>query len=254
MDLRRDEFQLWDQGKQRPIVQFSVDTRPITVLILVDNSGSTYASEAWRLRAVDGFVSRLQSNDRAGISTLTQVIQPLTSDITELQSAGRRAAAKDRYSPIWQATANAITDLEPLTGFRAVLLLTDALDTSSPTPPESLAQAAHRADVVLYNAVLDNPMGSAGNTVDPNYQLRVERAQQQLKDLVRSTGGRSISIRGTDQVERVFRGITDELRHRYVIGFQPAALDGKYHQIRMRATRPNITVNARTGYFAIRQN
>jgi Ca-activated chloride channel family protein len=249
-DLRRDEFELWDAGKRKEILQFAIDTRPINVNILLDNSPSTYASGSWRMAAIEGFLNGLRGDDRASLRTLTRLVQSPTNDVDLLRAAIQGAVQKDQYSPIWQACELAIQQLETVTGYRAVLVFTDGLDTSSAGPPESLLRLVERSDVVLYLAMLDNPMPTNSNSVEGDYQLRVERAQAKLMDLVKSSGGRTISVRGTQHVREVFMGITDELRHRYLLGFQAEALDGKYHQLRLRVTRPRVTVNGRTGYMA----
>jgi len=252
-DLTAAEFELWDDGARRTIAMFSRERRSITVAMVVDNSPSAASSVKVRQAALVAFISGLEQGDRAGVRTVTESVQPVTDDFKVLRAALPRAMAAERHSPIWLAVETAVRELQPLAGSRAVLVFTDALNTSPGLTPPELLTLARGTDVALYAAMPANtPWSSsaAGGTPVAD-RLAIERAQEQFRMLVRDTGGRPLALTGSiDNVERAFRKLSDELRYKYLLGFTPDKLDGKFHSIRLRVTRPDARVVARTGYIA----
>jgi Ca-activated chloride channel family protein len=71
-----------------------------------------------------------------------------------------------------------------------------------------------------------------------------------LKRLTKETGGGYFELETTTDLAPTFTRIAHELHSQYVLGFTPAALDGKLHQLTLRVKRPGLTVRARWTYFA----
>lgn len=74
-----------------------------------------------------------------------------------------------------------------------------------------------------------------------------------IKSIARRSGGRGTELGTADDLAAVLTGIADELHHQYLIGFTPAAFDGKSHKIEVRVIRPDLTVRARELYVAVRK-
>ena len=271
-DLRRDELELQDDGRKREILQFSLEERPITIAILIDNSGSmtprdnldTTPWKRWQHTAVEAVISSLRPADRASLSTLYRRVEHLTGNREQLLAAMSRPWEADKYSPIWAAVAREVGDLDQASGQRAVLVFTDGFNNQGdPSPPDSLKKLAQTTDVSLYAAVLElatgtsrvgsaqqRDSGAASNqTTTPVSFLR----REELRQLVQTTGGRSVEFRWTPQVEKTFERITDELRFRYLLGFRTENLDGRYHSLHVRTSRRGASVTARPGYIAPRK-
>ena len=57
-------------------------------------------------------------------------------------------------------------------------------------------------------------------------------------------------LKKTAELAPTFSRVAQELRSQYLIGFAPAALDGKVHKLEVRVNRPGMTVRARRSYLA----
>lgn len=79
-------------------------------------------------------------------------------------------------------------------------------------------------------------------------------ADDYLDQMARASGGTLVRADTLAHLPRAFRQIAEELRTQYSLGYYPAnaARDGKFRKIRVRASRPNVSVRARPGYRARR--
>jgi hypothetical protein len=126
-------------------------------------------------------------------------------------------------TPLWNAVYDAALKLQPVTGNKALLILTDGFDTGSTHTWNEAADAVNRADASLY--VKQYKTGS-GRSFAPD-----------LSSLIIATGG-------TRDYQQIFS------RQRYVLGFHPEKLSAKRkHEVRIEITRPDLTVRSRKTYF-----
>lgn len=139
-------------------------------------------------------------------------------------------------SPLWNAIYDAARiKLQPATGNKALLMLTDGFDSGSTHTWNQAASALNRADASLY--VIQYKSGS-GRSFAPD-----------LNRLVAEAGGTRFRAPAGHYRQIVSRIETD-LRHRYVLGFRPENLTGNVkHEVRIEVTRPDLSVRARNTYF-----
>ncbi len=74
-----------------------------------------------------------------------------------------------------------------------------------------------------------------------------------IKNIARRSGGRATELGKDDDLAKALTAIADELHHQYLIGFTPAAFDGKSHKIEVRLKKADLTVRARQQYVAVRK-
>ena len=127
-------------------------------------------------------------------------------------------------SPLWNAVYDAARiKLQPITGNKALLILTDGFDSGSTHTRNQAADAVNRADASLYAIQYKSGLGSS--------------FAPDLYRLVLETGGTRFTAPNGDYRQIVSRLETD-LRNRYVLGFRPERLSGKVrHEIRIDLTR-----------------
>lgn len=257
--LTRDEFQVYDNDVRRSIESFWIDDNlPLTLGVLVDASESqedqisehrqTALSVLERiLRPGDrAFVIFVDENVRlwadltatlAGIRTALAVVpvEPFGNPCARQQGgfAGITISACGS-SPLWDAIYDAASlKLRPLTGNKALLILTDGFDSGSAHTWRQAVDAAAKADANVY-AVQYRSV--SGRSFAPD-----------LYRLVAEAGGTTFR---TPDAESVAARIETDLRHRYVLGFRPERLSGKVrHSIRAEVKAPNLTVRGRKTYF-----
>src|SRR4051794_37684652 len=131
-DLVADDFEIKDQGKVRPISVFSNEIQPLSVVVMLDRSGSMRGNVGLVQAAARAFVEKLAENDRARVGGFADriEIQPaeFTADHTELLRALQVDTPVTGPTPLWNAVDQAITALKEQEGRRVVLVFSDGGD------------------------------------------------------------------------------------------------------------------------------
>src|SRR5262249_3442698 len=131
-DLAREDFEVADNGKGRDITAFANDVQPITVVMMLDRSGSMEGNFQLVQRAAEQFVDVMRPDDRARIGSFSNRIQvdprDFTSDHGELISILRHDLQVAGPTPLWNAINVGITALLHQQGRRVVLVFTDGMD------------------------------------------------------------------------------------------------------------------------------
>jgi Ca-activated chloride channel homolog len=238
-DLVKDDFTVLDNGTPREITLFSSDTQPITVVIMLDMSGSMFPRFLKLRTSTLSFVDALQPHDRAQIGSFGDeiAISPhLTGDKELLRRVLRNELWPMGGTPIWNALDAAMTALASETGRRVVLTITDGRNMCSfprCLKPGDVERRAVREGFMLY------AIGMDGTGLD-----------REIMTIAEETGGGHFALPVGADLSVTFARVADELRRQYLIGFSPTALDGKLHAVEVRVGRPGMKVRARRNYLA----
>ena len=272
-DLQKTEFTVTDNGKKQPIAVFSNDIQPITIVVMLDRSGSMAANFELVRDATGEFISRLLPADKARIGSLSHeiVISPsqFTSDHGALMAVMRYGLQDIGPSPVWTAVDRSITALLPEGGRRVVLLFSDGHDEPERgqihTDVKDIIWRSKVDEIMIYCIGLPNedyrpslavflprprpgyPPAGGG----PNWTRKVKPPDPALKDLAAESGGGYFEMDGLLDLKATFARVADELHHQYVIGFVPTKLDSKEHKIQVKLSREDMTVRARRSYVAL---
>ena len=261
-NLTRDEFHVYDNDVRRPIENLWADNDlPLTLGVIIDTSESQKDQiSEHRQTAIELLERILRSGDRAFVISVDEDIKlwvDLTEAIADLRkqmagspgdlfgepcaiqrssAPGLRPTSACGSSPLWDAIYDAARlRLHSLTGNKAMLVLTDGFDTGSTHSWRQAADAASRADAVVY--AIQYRSGFGGSFAPDLYRLVAEAGGTWF----RAPGG---------EYGRIVSRIETDLRHRYVLGFRPERLSAKIrHDIRVEVTRPDLTVRARRTYL-----
>jgi VWFA-related protein len=273
-DLKRDEFMVFDDGRRRPIQAFHRELdMPLTFGLVVDTSG-TQANYVEKHKAdlQQFFKAVLQPRDRAFLVTIPNTARldvDLTDSVESLQQAtarltkwGAKKMNKETFGGncppilfvsgrtcgtlIWNGVwAAAKLRLHNETGRKAIVLMTDGLDTGSEHSLAATIEAAQGADAPVYTiASLPHfPFTSRVRAENSGLAMRLQRLSEE-------TGGGYFLV--TTDPSGIFQQIEEELRHLYVLSFTlpEADRDGKFHRLDVRTSRADVKVRARAGYVA----
>ena len=243
-DLDRDNFTVTDDGKPVELTQFSNATQPFTVVVMLDTSASMTANLELLNRAAEQFLMRLLPVDRAQVGAFNDKIQlsgRFTNDRDELIGAlddlqfGNPTRLND-------ALATSLDALERIEGRRVVLVFTDGEDTSSKLGFRTVLDRARDEEVMVYAIGLESEFFNG-------QRVQRSRPSRDLRKIADETGGGYFELKKTDQLAPTFTRVAQELRSQYLLGFAPAALDGKVHRLDVRS-RAGTTVRARKSYLA----
>jgi len=131
-DLDREKFEVQDDGKRQDLTLFANEIQPITVVMLLDRSGSMRANFDLVEKAAEQFVDVMLPADKARIGSFANRIQvdpsDFTSDHDTLVKILRTELQPEGPTPLWNAVNVGITDLLHQEGRRVVLVFTDGMD------------------------------------------------------------------------------------------------------------------------------
>ena len=284
-DLTRDAFTILDNGRRQELTLFANDIQPITVVMLLDRSGSMKANFSLVQQAAERFVDVMLPADKARIGSFSNRIQvdprDFTSDHEELYRILRTELQEEGPTPLWNSINVGITALLHQQGRRVILVFTDGMD--APFPGQSnnslkdVMKRAEEEDVMVY-AIGLNPSdpyaggggyrrgggGGGGGFGGGGFGRRggfgrgfggggrppvADHPDEGLPKIASATGGGYFELTTTKDLAATFARVADELHHQYALGFTPEKLDGKMHALDVRS-QPGLTVKARRSYLA----
>jgi Ca-activated chloride channel homolog len=254
-DLKQADFEVMDNGVRRQIQDFHAGDAAVSLAVLLDISGSmAVGGNMNRAReAVNIALSNLRKGDEAALFTFDSVLQEVrtfTRDlhhITSVNLEGKPWGMTSLYDAIGTTAHRAA---ERTNRHRAVLVVTDGVDTGSRMTPPQVSYVASSIDVPVYLLVVSNPVDN------PGHKLAVLAAAGQtidntatLADLSRWTGGDMAIASDIPEATKALASLMTNLRHQYLISFEPGARPG-WHPIEIRTRKKNLIVHARSGYMA----
>jgi VWFA-related protein len=162
--LTRDDFEVLDNGTPQDLTVFSSDIQPITIVIMLDRSGSMMDNFNLVQRAAEEFVENLLPADKARLGNFSNDIQidppAFTSDRAELLRILGENLQAAGPTPLWNATAAAMDALANETGRRVVLVFTDGKDsTEGPDVTHTFAEVRDRSraeEIMVYGIGLSD--------------------------------------------------------------------------------------------------
>jgi VWFA-related protein len=183
-DLTRDDFEILDNGVPQPLTVFDNGVQPITLVMMLDRSGSMVQNYRLVREAAEEFVANLLPDDRTRIGSFSTRIridpESFTSDKSELLQILREKLQEQGPTPLWNATAEAMDALAREDGRRVVLTFTDGKDTPGWMPTrvdaEDIRRRSLSEEIMIYAIGLSERCGPdpaptpASNK--PSYQRR----------------------------------------------------------------------------------
>jgi len=259
--LRKDDFAVFENGNPQDIAFFEANSTPITVMLLLDLSGSTKDKIKLMKKTASKFIDSFSPADRVAVASFTRRFQ-LVSDFTSdhkllkrrIDEMKNRGGGTGYYDAVWTA----LDRLDRAGNNRkALVVLTDGVDDDlqdlkkkhSQHAFQDLVDRASEDDVTIYPIYLDTESGAAkrlGGDTHRQYQT----ARSQVLVVAEQTGGTVIQAGDDKQLEAAYKSVAAELHTLYSLAYAPADLkrDGKWRQIHVQINRPNVTVKARRGF------
>ena len=243
--LTRPQFKVFEDGREQPLSLFSVEETPFAAAILLDTSGSMEMRLTLARAAAIRFLEGMRQDDVASVYNFHSEVEQLQDfspgrDLPPmaytLHSVGMTA--------LNDAVVRASKDLSQRSEKRrAVILLTDGLDTKSAATAEKALNAALAANATIYTVDMIDPQAKA---------MEKMQAAGALKYFASKSGGRYISSPGGQALDDAFEEIREELSNQYTLGYRPTnkARDGRWRKIELKLDRPELNARTRDGYRA----
>ncbi|CAN5591418.1 MAG: VWA domain-containing protein [Acidobacteria bacterium] len=247
-DLVMDDFEIYDNGQLQTITSFDNTPLPITVIVMLDTSGSMTLALDFVKEGAEQFVIRMLPEDVAMVGAFNDKIQFIPRDefTSDRDFLIRSLKDLDFGYPtrLYDAVDESIDKLHGVEGRKVVLVFTDGDDTASRgANARGMQEKARAEDVMIYAIGLENRYFNGQRTV-------LSRPDRGLRGLAEETGGGYFLLKRTDELNSTFTRVAQELRSQYVLGFTPQVRDGKVHKLDVRVKRPGATARARKSYVA----
>jgi len=244
-DLTKDDFEILDNDKVQSIIYFENVIQPISVVVMLDTSGSMTGSISLLKEAAEQFLLRLLPADQGRVGAFNDKIQisahftknrdELISEVKELDFGnGTR---------LWDAVLMSLDELKGIEGRRVVLVFTDGEDTESRARLGSTIDRARLDDAMVY------AIGLESNFFNGQRMVR-SQPDSGLRKLADEPGGGYFELKKTADLAPTFTRVAQELHAQYVMGFTPTQLDGRVHKLTVKTRPPGTTARARRSYVA----
>ena len=252
--LASTDFEVRDNGQVRPILSLRSDRQsPLSLAILVDMSGSMRigAKIAMARQAYDSILTQLhQGQDEVALFTFDKSLhqrRDFTHDLATLKGALTDFEPFGTTS-LFDATAAAARKLAARSAaHKAIIVLTDGIDTSSAMSAREVSGLASSIDV---------PVFVVATVPSLDQRVMLEAAGRSapsdaadLRDLAEWTGGQFVFASTLLETVVAASGLVDGLRLQYVLAIE-AASGREWRRLDVRVKRPSTIVKARNGYFA----
>ena len=252
--LTTADFEVRDNGELRPILSLRSDRQsPLSLAILVDMSGSMRVGPkvAMARQAYDSVLSQLrQGQDEVALFTFDSSLhdrRDFTRDLATLKGALSEFEPFGTTS-LYDATAATARQLAARSGtHKAIIVLTDGIDTSSEMTAREVSGVASSIDVPVF-VVATVPSLDQRLMLEASGRATPSDAAD-LRDLAEWTGGQFVFASTFVETVVAASSLIDELRQQYVLAIE-AASGREWRRLDIRVRRPSTIVKARSGYFA----
>jgi VWFA-related protein len=250
-DLDQPAFTVFENGKRQPITLFRRDDVPVSLGLLIDNSGSMRRLRSRVEAAALAFARASNPQDEMFVINFAdkaQIDVPLTSDVRVLEASIARV---DSIGGTAMRDAVGMAERylrDHATRDRKVLVvITDGNDNASLTTVDRLRKQAEESETVI------DAIGLFGD----GETSKARTGRHELGALTERTGGAAYYPESSDQIESVAVALARQIRNQYTIAYSPLnqALDGSYRTIRLTVTGSDrLVVHTRPGYRATLQD
>jgi Ca-activated chloride channel family protein len=250
-NLPKEAFTVLEDGKPQEIKVFRREDIPVSLGLVIDNSGSMRDKRA-KVEAANLALIRdsnpedeifvVNFNDEAFLDLPHQ--KDFTNDVKELEEALTRVDSRGGTA-MRDALRMSIDHVKEKghKDKRALVMVTDGNDNSSVVSIENLVKAAQQSEVLVYG------IGLLGD----EERREAARAQRAMKSLAESTGGEVFFPKDLSEVDKIAHQVARDIRNQYTISYAPSntVLDGAYRKIEITVKAPgNPKVRTRSGYYA----
>ena len=300
-DLTQTDFLLDEDGRTQVIRYFSRETDlPLTLGLLVDTSGSQRNVLADERLASYHFLDKMMREDKDMAFVIhfdfeVELLEDLTSSRQTLRKAldeleigtgrrqgnqggggsgggypggrgrgGRGGGGTDLYDAVYLGADEIMRKQH---GRKAMIILSDGVDTGSKYPLTQAVESAQRSDTLVYSILFSDPDAYGGMGLPGGFGGRrrgmgggmppgrgmgnTEDGKKVLQRIATETGGRFFEVSKRMPIDKVYEAIQEDLRSQYSIGYTPEGgpNNSEYRRIHLTTKQKVLVVQTREGYY-----
>jgi VWFA-related protein len=247
-NLPQNAFKVFENGTEQPIKSFHREDVPVSLCIIIDNSGSmrdkrikveTASADLVKASNPQDEVCVVNFNDEPFLDVpFTNDIKKLEQGLARLDSRGGTAMRDTISMSIDYMKESSKKDKKVL------LIVTDGNDTASTGSLEKLVAKSQKSEVLIY----------AIGLLNEEERREAKKAKRALDELTSASGGLAYYPKELAEVDKIALQVAHEIRNQYTITYAPviSTLDGSFRQIKVTVQGAGRTalVRTRTGYYA----
>jgi len=254
-DLKQGNFRVFEQNIEQKLSFFSRDDIPVTMGLVIDNSGSMREKRDQVNAAAMTFVRTSNPQDEAFVVNFNDEYYldtdgDFTSDQANLHDALARIDTRGSTA-LYDALIGSLAHLKKgHKDKRVLLLVTDGEDTASEKTFEDAIKASEESNATIY------AIGVYSEDDLEHDKRMVRRSKKVLSEIAEATGGLAYFPDKLEQVTPICEQVAREIRNQYTLGYYPVntARDGTFRPLKVQVIPPNgrgkLSVRTRTGYYA----
>ncbi len=253
--LGRDDFEVLEDGKPQKIAVFEKDSStPLEIVLAIDASLSVFSDERLEREAARHFVNALlRPQDQLDLMSFADQVSEVvsfTNDKRRIERGFGQIQHGDEtalYNAVYLASQRLAQTRQDSGQRRAMVLITDGVDTAHGLDYQQAVEQAQRAGAMVYPIIVVPVEADAGRNTG---------GEHALIQMARDTGGKYYYVEDPKDLEPAFAHVSDDLRTQYLLGYyapQQHAGDSPFHRITVRLKNPALsgkyTLRYRAGYY-----
>ena len=244
-DLTKEDFEVLDNGKPQDITIFDNEVRPFSAVVMLDTSVSMTDRLKDLYSGAEQFLLRLLPHDKAALGAFNDKIEFASGFSNDKNSliAALKHLDFGNQTRLYDSVYASLNELKGVEGRKVILLFTDGADFGSHQGSGKALERARDEEVMIYGIGLETEFFNGQSVVR-------SKPDSILNRFALETGGGHFDLKKDADLNSSFTRIAQELRSQYLIGFSPAALDGKLHKLDVRVKRPGLKSRSRRSYVA----
>jgi Ca-activated chloride channel family protein len=249
-NLPQSAFQVFENGVQQTVKLFKPEDVPISLGLVIDNSGSMREKRTSVESAALTLVRDSNKQDEVFVvnfndepyldADFTSDISVMEQGLTKIDSRGGTAMRDAIRVSVDHLKDKAKRDK------KVILVVTDGNDNASMMTLDALVRMLKEDDVLVY----------AIGLLTEEEKREAGKAKRALNTLTESTGGLVFYPKEVSEVEKIAHEVASDIRHQYTIGYTPTntSLDGTFRPVKVVVKAPgNPVARTRSGYYATKE-
>jgi len=255
-DLKPGELRIFEDGRPQKLEHFSSsrDSRA-RVLLLMDASGSmngALKTTSTRMAAVQ-ILAALDTRDEAALAAFDNKYWGVVRFTTDRDQILKAMDEIEPYgsTALHDALEHAAKDLASHgEGRRAVVVITDGIDTASQRTPDEVIATSRALDVPIYTLAVLSPLDDPASEhfTGRERPAPATAGSQILAQYAGLSGGAAFAVSDFAALKRAADRIVSELKFQYRLGYDPSPGPVRFRRVEVRATRKGVVVRTRSGY------
>ncbi|MBK7034581.1 MAG: VWA domain-containing protein [Ignavibacteria bacterium] len=257
-DLKKEDFEIFEDGVKQEIRHFRPMEERISVLLLLDVSGSMGFDINLVADSANRFIKKLRPTDRLSVAAFSDYYDQMFGFMPVGEVLGKKRLrllvnGRPPQTMVYDAVETALKRIAPVNGRKAIVMLSDGIGTGYSAGAKSNLRDAEEQEALIYSFNFDsNAYYPVRLKTESEQRFRernknAEFAKGYMNSLATKTGGRYFDIKQIEDLDSVFDQVANELGRQYTLMYEPAieGRAGERRKITVKVNVPNVAVRSR---------